>query len=161
MVTVETATAQHFDRVLTLLRHASLPTSDLSAARSAEFFLVAVEEDAVVGAIGMEVHGDVALLRSLVIEGGRRGSGIGTALVKAAETRTLANGIREVVLLTETAQKFFQHCGYQVIDRSSAPLAVQSAQEFKALCPQSATCMRKRLIQLESTLGSPTVGHGC
>ena len=153
MVTIETDTAQHFDRVLTLLRHASLPTSDLSAARSAEF-LVAVEEDAVVGAIGMEVHGAVALLRSLVIEGGRRGSGIGTALVKAAETRTLANGIGKVVLLTETAQKFFEQNGYRVIDRFTAPLAVQSAQEFKTLCPRSATCMQKRLLRQLSDIGA-------
>jgi amino-acid N-acetyltransferase len=149
VVGIETATAQHFDQVLTLLRHASLPTADLSAARSAEF-LVAVEDGAVVGAIGMEVHSDAALLRSLVVEGGRRGSGVGTALVSAAEKSALASQVREIVLLTETAEKFFEQRGYRVIDRSAAPLAVQSAQEFKALCPQSAACMQKRLARSES-----------
>jgi amino-acid N-acetyltransferase len=49
------------------------------------------------------------------------------------------------VLLTETAKTFFEREGYSVIDRASAPEPVRTSAEFRTLCPQSATCLSKRL----------------
>jgi N-acetylglutamate synthase-like GNAT family acetyltransferase len=49
------------------------------------------------------------------------------------------------VLLTQTARDFFAHLGYRVIDRSEAPEEVQGSEEFRSLCPASATCMVKMI----------------
>jgi N-acetylglutamate synthase-like GNAT family acetyltransferase len=53
--------------------------------------------------------------------------------------------INQLILLTETATEFFAHQGYRVIERSSAPQDVQGSDEFRSLCPSSATCMTKDL----------------
>ena len=53
--------------------------------------------------------------------------------------------IGELILLTETAADFFASQGYHAIERSSAPQDMQASEEFRLLCPGSATCMAKRL----------------
>jgi len=45
------------------------------------------------------------------------------------------------------AQRFFEHQGYGAIERQSVPQAVQQAEEFRSLCPTSATCMSKTLAK--------------
>jgi amino-acid N-acetyltransferase len=56
-----------------------------------------------------------------------------------------ADGARQLVLLTETAQPFFVQLGYQVIERDDAPGEVKRSAEFASLCPASAVCMTKSL----------------
>ena len=46
---------------------------------------------------------------------------------------------------TKTAAEFFARQGYQVIERSAAPQDMQGSEEFRSLCPSSATCMAKNL----------------
>jgi amino-acid N-acetyltransferase len=70
---------------------------------------------------------------------------LGRALVQSLEQRARDEGVNELVLLTQTAQTFFEGAGYRVIERESAPPSVQSSEEFRSLCPQSACCMSKRL----------------
>jgi N-acetylglutamate synthase-like GNAT family acetyltransferase len=126
-----------------LLERHALPTADLGAARP--WFVVARDGAALLGAGGLEVHGATGLLRSIVVADGRRGSGLGRALVESVEAAARERGLRELVLLTETAHDFFARLGYADIDRADAPEAVRESAEFKALCPQSARCMLKRL----------------
>ncbi len=53
--------------------------------------------------------------------------------------------ITELVLLTQTATEFFARHGYRVIERAAAPQDMQGSEEFRSLCPGSATCMAKSL----------------
>lgn len=126
-----------------LLQVNRLPVEDLDD--SPVDFLVAVEGGRLVGAIGLERHGDAGLLRSLVVDGDARGSGLGQRLVSALEAKAQADGVGRLVLLTQTAAPFFADRGYEVIDRASVPPGVQASAEFKSLCPASATCMGKTL----------------
>jgi amino-acid N-acetyltransferase len=48
-------------------------------------------------------------------------------------------------LLTTTAETFFERRGYRRVDRSQAPLAIQSTSEFASLCPASSAFMIKQL----------------
>jgi N-acetylglutamate synthase-like GNAT family acetyltransferase len=57
--------------------------------------------------------------------------------------------IGRLILLTQTAREFFAHQGYRIIGRSDAPQDVQGSEEFRSLCPASATCMTKVLIDSE------------
>ncbi len=63
---VRPASAADYDPVIGLLRAADLPTAGLRP--QLEDFLVADEDGRVVGAVGLEVYGDAALLRSAVVD---------------------------------------------------------------------------------------------
>ena len=74
-----------------LLAASALPVADLDGA--AIEFLVAADDDIVVGVVGLERFDDTALLRSLAVRADRRGSGLGDALVRAAEELARAQGV--------------------------------------------------------------------
>jgi amino-acid N-acetyltransferase len=91
------------------------------------------------------LFGDVALLRSLVIAPGRRGTGEGSALLKHAEDHARAQGVRDLFLLTTTAETFFAKHGYMRATRESAPAAIRMTREFGSICPASAAFMSRKL----------------
>jgi amino-acid N-acetyltransferase len=132
--------------IAALLERARLPVADLGT--SDVEFVVAVDRDDVVGAVGMERHGSSGLLRSLVVDESRRRSGLGAALVAAIEARAGERRLDRLVLLTTTAREFFARRGYEPIARDAAPEPVRRSAEFRSLCPASSTCMTK-------TLGAP------
>jgi amino-acid N-acetyltransferase len=95
--------------------------------------------------VGLELYGDVALLRSLVVARQARSNGAGAALTEAAERLAVESGVNIVYLLTTTAERFFSARGYQKIDRAQAPKAIQGTSQFSGLCPSSAVLMMKQL----------------
>jgi amino-acid N-acetyltransferase len=127
-----------------LLEGAGLPTADLSSARDLHLWVIETKES-VFGVIGMERFGTCALLRSLVIGAGFERRGLGHQLVARLEREACADGVEELVLLTNTAEKFFSAIGYEVIDRRSVREEIKQSAEFSTLCPASAVCMKKLL----------------
>lgn len=126
-----------------LLQDSRLPVDDLGT--TVIDFIVAVEDATLAGVVGIERFGDSGLLRSLAVRADRRGHGIGERLVRALEAQASAHGLRQLVLLTETAAPFFARRGYVEIARDQAPAAVRASTEFRTLCPASALCMIKPL----------------
>jgi amino-acid N-acetyltransferase len=125
-----------------LLEASGLPVSDLTS----EIQLLGEwYEGGLVGVIGLEVRGATALLRSLAVATTRRGSGRGSGLVSAAERLAIASGIRELYLLTTTAESFFARRGYQRLPREAAPDGIRRTVEFSSICPTSSAFMRKVL----------------
>lgn len=143
MSAIRPAHATDLPRIAALLAAEALPTADLATSRIA--FWIAEDDTGLVAAIGLEQHADAGLLRSLVVAPANRGAGYARGLVDAVEAEAHARGIRDLVLLTQTAAPFFARAGYAPITRDDAPRAVQESAEFRALCPASATCMLKRL----------------
>lgn len=148
-LTIRAASADEQGALAALLEANGLPASDLAESRVA--LLVAERDGAIAGVVGLERHGKTALLRSLAVIPAERTRGTGSALVRAAEARAADLGARDLVLLTETAAGFFERRGYARIARTDAPAAVQQSAEFRALCPASAVCMRKRIATDGST----------
>jgi amino-acid N-acetyltransferase len=126
-----------------LLERSGLPTSDLDSARP--HFALIREHGRVVAAGALQHFGSSALLRSVVVAPDRRASGLGRAIVGELERMARAAHITQLVLLTQTATEFFARQGYRVIARNAAPQDVQGSEEFRSLCPGSATCMVKSL----------------
>lgn len=126
-----------------LLIDSGLPVDDLDTA--AVDFIVAVDGSGLSGVIGLQAFDGIGLLRSLAVRPGARSTGLGRALVDALEQRALATGVRQLVLLTQTAAPFFGKRGYVAIARDSAPAEVQASEEFRSICPASAICMSKHL----------------
>lgn len=129
--------------VETLLDRADLPTEDLRSG-PARFYVAKLGHDRV-GAVGLERHGTDGLLRSLVVAASHRGTGIGTATCQAIEEVARGEGVERLFLLTTTAADFFAVRGYDETDRESVPPAIEETTQFSELCPDSATCMQKRL----------------
>jgi amino-acid N-acetyltransferase len=126
-----------------LLERAGLPTRDLALSKPR--FSVLLDGGHIVAAGALERLGSSALVRSVVVAGDRRGTGLGRIIVQELESVARAGRIRRLVLLTQTAREFFAHQDYCVIERSEAPQDVQQSEEFRSLCPASATCMMKVL----------------
>ena len=94
-----------------------------------------------IGAVGLEIYGAAALLRSLVVTGSEQGKGYGKQLYRAIIDKAREAGVGEIYLLTETAERFFAARGFRKIPREQADPAVQQSVEFRSACPASAVCM--------------------
>jgi amino-acid N-acetyltransferase len=129
---------------LALLQGAGLPTADLTSAASLHMWVL-LAEGSLVGVVGLERFGERALLRSLAVEPSHQQRGMGRLLVDRLEREAQADGVEQLVLLTETAEKFFRAIGYEVIDRGDVPDEIKQSAEFRSLCPASAVCMSKLL----------------
>jgi len=101
--------------------------------------------DALIGSGALEYYGDAALLRSVAVADAMQGQGYGVFITGALERQARAEGATVLILLTTTAGKFFAKQGYESIDRSEAPSALRQSSEFAAVCPSTATVMRKGL----------------
>src|ERR1700730_4292619 len=146
------ATPEDAQSIRILLERAGLPTSDLSASKPE--FIVAYEDAELIGAGALQRLDAVALLRSVAVAASRRGGGIGRLIVQELERPARAAHVAQLVLLTQTAQRFFEHQGYRAIERQSVPQAVQASEEFRSLCPTSAICMSKTLVGPVADRGS-------
>ena len=127
-----------------LLAEAQLPTQDLTEAHCDHFFF-AGPPSRPTGLVGLELFGDVALLRSLVVGAERRRQGEGMALLAHAEHYARTRGVRQLYLLTTTAEAFFAKRGYVPATRESAPPAIRATREFAGLCPASSAFMVRQL----------------
>ena len=130
--------------VRALLATAGLPTADLTAAPRAEFW-GCHEGTHLIGVIGLEGYGAVALLRSLAVAPAWQGRGLGAALLAHAERAARPRSITALYLLTTTAEAFFTRRGYLRLPREAAPPILHPTAEFAALGPASAACLTKAL----------------
>ncbi len=94
---------------------------------------------------GFELHGNDALLRSIVVSAEARGGGIGRNLVPLLVLRAFEAGARRGFLLTEGAEAFFAKVGFKPIERSAAPPAILATRQASGLCPATATLMTRTL----------------
>ena len=127
-----------------LLQTCELSTEDVTP-EMLEHFLTAHAGNALVGAVGVEVLGETGLLRSLAVDEPQRGTGLGKQLVEATEEHAREQGVRELYLLTTTAEEFFASLGYRPVPREKAPPAIRATRQFADLCPSSSAFMMKLL----------------
>jgi amino-acid N-acetyltransferase len=127
-----------------LLSESSLPIEDITAQHLKHFFGCGSGLE-LEGLVGLELYGEVALLRSLAVASSRRGSGVGSGLVAHAELHAREQGVQSLYLLTTTAEKFFLRRGYARIPRDEAPAAIKGTKEFSGICPTSSAFMVKYL----------------
>ena len=127
-----------------LLEAGGLPTADLTPAHMQHFFYAGSAGNPL-GLVGIEIHGSDALLRSLVVAPEQRATGLGSALVRRAESHAQAQGARGMYLLTTTAEHFFARRGYARLERADAPAGIRATREFADICPASSAFMFKSL----------------
>ena len=140
---IETANGDDLPAVLALLRQNRLPLDGV--ADHLETMVVARQDGRVVGAAALELYADGALLRSVAGDPTLQGQGLGHELTNAALRMATGLDIRNVFLLTTTAERFFPKFGFERIQRDDVPDSVQASIEFRTACPATAVVMRKRV----------------
>lgn len=129
--------------VCALLAELELPLAGVDDGLSR--FVVAEREGRVIGVAGLELYRDGALLRSVAVFPSERGTGLGGRLVETVLRRAGEAGVRDVYLLTTTAERYFPRFGFTVIPRELVPESVRGSVEFRSACPASAVAMHRAL----------------
>ena len=139
MIAYNLANAEEVKAITHVVVQNNLPASDIH--ESAIDFIVAKNNNKIIGCIGLENKGDHGLLRSYAVESEFRNLGVGTELYQRILKHALQFNIRSIHLLTNTASEYFSKVGFVVTDRINAPNAITETIEFSSLCPVSSKYM--------------------
>lgn len=137
---IQTATPANFPAL-----HELLAISDLTAAGvdpATGVYFVAIQQERLLGMIGIEVYGSASLVRSFAVSPAARKSGVGNALLQHALHYLKTSGLPEVFLLTNTAEDYFSRQGFTKIDRQEIPAVVLESSALGNSCPASSICMK-------------------
>jgi amino-acid N-acetyltransferase len=141
VASIRRATPADAAAVLRLVRDAGL--AEPGVMEHLGSFLVAERDERPIGAIGLELRGRDALLRSAVVIPDARGAGIGAALFGAVLELARDEGVRALYLLTTSAEGYWARLGFAPVTRETVPEAVQQSAEFAGACPSSAVAMAR------------------
>ncbi len=138
-----TALYTDLEDVLNLLEHFCLPK--MGVAENIHNFILAQEQDKVVGCAGLEIHGNAGLLRSVAIAPEYQKQGLGSRLTEGILNLAEHHKLASVSLLTETAQDYFPKFGFVEVSRKDLPEPLKNSAELKGACPDSAVAMMLEL----------------
>jgi amino-acid N-acetyltransferase len=140
-ITITDASPNDLRDILDLLTQVQLPHDGVAENVSA--FLVARDESSrLIATIGLERHGDTALLRSAAVTPEYQGCGIGSRLTENLLERAKNDGVERVVLLTSTASEFFaRRFGFCETSRAVFDNELAGSSEWNLPRCSSAVCM--------------------
>ena len=139
-IAITNASADDLQAILDLLSQVQLPHDGV--AENLSDFLVARDESRLIATIGIERHGNTALLRSAAVAPEYQGSGIGSRLTEDLLQRATNDGIERVVLLTTTASDFFaRRFGFCETSRTAFDKDLAASSEWNLPRCSSAVCM--------------------
>jgi amino-acid N-acetyltransferase len=140
---ISAARPDDLPNILSLLKTSGLPVAGIED--HLETTVVACDNGRVIGSAAVEVYGSAGLLRSVAVDRAWRGIGLGQSLTEAALALARRRGIRELYLLTTTADKFFPRFGFERIARQEIAAALTESEELRGACPETAIAMRAEL----------------
>jgi amino-acid N-acetyltransferase len=121
-------------------------TAARRAVGNLEHFLVGEVDGQIVAAAGLEVYGDVVLLRSVVVSPDLRGTGVGGKLSDA--TMVMAHGLVPVMpTCSLTVQKRSSAAWVRGDRPERVPAGIRNSVEFAVACPASAIVMRRTVAR--------------
>lgn len=138
---IDNARPEEKEMVVSLLKEADLLTEDLSD--GLRNFLLAKQGGVLVGVAGLELLGNVGLLRSVAVSPTHQGKGIAGQLVAQLLSDADKQGLQEIYLITTTADRYFDRYGFAPVNREQVPEAIQQTKQFSGLCPSSAVVMKR------------------
>lgn len=144
-ITITAASSDDLRDVLDLLSLVQLPHDGV--AENLSGFLVARDESSrLIATIGLEQHGNTALLRSAAVAPEYQGCGIGSQLTEKLLDQAISNGLERVVLLTSTASEFFaRRFGFSETARTVFDKELAGSSEWNLPRCSSAVCMSLEL----------------
>ncbi len=165
-IEIRLAQPADYGSVVLLLKSVGLPTEDLNAKLSD--FLLAFVNEKLVGSAGVEVNGTVGLLRTVAVEKDFQNHKIAGRLVNDLSKQVRLKGVKDLYLITTTAEGYFEKQGYVRVQRENVPAEITQSQQFSSICPSSAVVMKKsiekpkiKLSDLEQVSACCTPNSGC
>ena len=138
-ITYRLSKPDDYEKIITLLKENDLPVSDLTHSKAE--FIVSIENDKLIGCIGIEHYEKDGLLRSFAVDLKYRDKGIGAQLLQRLMAYCGQLGINNIHLLTTTAEKYFLSKGFANSNRDEAPKSIKDTTEFSSICPSSSAYM--------------------
>ena len=140
-ITITNASSDDLRDILDLLSQVQLPHDGVAETLSG--FLVARDESSrLIATVGLEHHGNTALLRSAAVAPEFQGCGIGSRLTEKLLERATDDGVERVVLLTTTASEFFaRRFGFCEASRTVFDKELAGSSEWNLPRCSSAVCM--------------------
>ncbi len=127
-----------------LLLAEALPVETILSA-PVQFYEIVTDTGARIGWGGLEIYGDHAVVRSVVIKSVLRKTGAGRVLIKSLIHEARALGLKKLWLLTISAEVFFEKMGFKHALRTDAPKDIQNCEEFTWAHNETAHCMNLKL----------------
>ncbi|UFH56786.1 arsenic resistance N-acetyltransferase ArsN2 [Spirosoma sp. KNUC1025] len=140
-IAIKPADAEQVPELAQLLNRNHLSADDLP--QDLSHFWLAVADGQIIGSIGIEIYGQVGLLRSVCVDENYRSRGIAQKLFNTAHEAARQQSVSNLYLLTTTADRYFERFGFQRVNRSEAPESIQQTTQFSLLCPSSAVVMKQ------------------
>jgi 4-nitrophenyl phosphatase len=139
---VRPASGPDLPHIATMLHHGGLPAG---AARERLGRTVVAETDRKpIATASWEQFDGTGLLRSVAVQPEVRRAGAGTVVVAATLKRMFEDGVQDVYLVTESAERFFAACGFKTLDRDELPDTIKKHPQLVRECPASAPAMHLR-----------------
>lgn len=142
-ISYRTSTVEELPAIIQLLDECKLPHSDIMPGK--QQFVIAEIDQKIIGCAGYEAYNQNGLFRSLAVKPLYRGMMIAHTMIDNIFTLAQEQGIKELFLLTTTADKLFGKLGWEIINRNDVPENIGSTTEFSSICPSVAICMKHQL----------------
>lgn len=141
MMQFSTATSGDLAAITALLSRNHLPVAGIE--EHLANFILAFDDDRLIGCAGLELYSGAALLRSVCIDANYRNGGLGQKLTDAMLELAENYNLHQVALLTTNAEAYFARSGFVTVARHLLPETLQASTELQGACPESATAMVK------------------
>lgn len=133
-----------------------LPRTEFEMAENIRDFIVATEQDRLVGCGALHFYTPTAgEIRSLAVDPSLKTRGIGRAIVEALENEARAHRLHSLFAFTYV-DRFFRKLGFEEVDRGELPL---KAWKDCLRCPKFQACdeiaMLKRLAPADTAVRQP------
>jgi amino-acid N-acetyltransferase len=115
-------------------------------------FFVLDDGATLVGCAGLELYGQAALVRSVVVLPHLRGKRDGRRLVERTLAEARERGVRRVYLFTMSAGPFFERLGFRELAPEAFEEAVRPSRQYQAIT--SMPQLRARLIGMTLELSA-------
>jgi len=130
-VALRLARAEDVPEVERLLAAEWLPP--MAIAEFLESFWVLENDGRVAGAAGIEIYGEAAVLRSVVVAPELRGTGEGDRIVRHGLDYAREHGAKRVYLFTMHAAPFFARYGFEPVTTDDFEAAVRESWQYVGL----------------------------
>jgi len=130
----------HISDIEALLECCDLPFTDCG--EHIQNFSGVIKSDNLIAIGALQYEDSVALLRSIAVHPDYRGQGLASEMTRHLIEQARSREVRQLYILTETAESYFSRFGFYPISRQVAPASIQATQQFESLCPSNAQAMR-------------------
>jgi len=142
---LEPARSEDLPSILDLLARCGLPTEGV--ADHLGRFVVARENGHVIACTGVEVHGEICVLRSLAVAPEARGRGIARRLIERSLEMAVDAGCTDAYLLTLSVEDLAARYGFKRVTRDAVSASLLRSKEFQLNACATAIVMHRHLAR--------------